>query len=308
VPSASVIICAYSDERLNQLGRALDSVIAQTAEAFEVIAVIDHNPGLRRQIANAYPSVKVIANNASRGLSGARNSGIREAAGEIVAFLDDDAIAGPNWLADLFKHYADPQVMGVGGGVIAIWPEQRPRWLPDEFNWVVGCSYRGQPLEAAEVRNPIGCNMSFRREVFSRIGGFREGIGRTASDAAGCEETEVCIRLRREMPGAIIIYDPVIEVQHHVSKERTRWQYFRKRCLAEGRSKTVVVGEVGSRDGLASERHYITRTLPAGVLRGLGEAFINLDPWALARAAGICAGLSYTAWGYFGSKLSSGRR
>jgi GT2 family glycosyltransferase len=302
-PSVSVVVCAYSDDRRQQLIAALDSIASQVRRPFETIAVIDHNPHLLSAIAAARPDIRVVANDGPRGLSGARNTGVGVARGDIVAFLDDDAVADSRWLARMAAHFADPAVIGFGGGVIPVWPSERPRWFPDEFNWVVGCSYRGQPENVAPVRNPIGCNMAFRRQVFDRIGGFREGIGRQGADAAGCEETEFCIRANQAFPASLILYDPAAEVQHQVTAERTRWSYFRKRCLAEGRSKTLVVRNVGAGAGLESERRYVTRVLPAGVLRGLRETLFRLDPWGVARAGGILAGLGFTAFGYFDAKL-----
>ncbi|MGB8816667.1 MAG: glycosyltransferase family 2 protein [Rhizobiaceae bacterium] len=307
-PKASVIVCAYSDDRWQQLCDAIDSLKGQDWPNREIIVVIDHNPGLLAGIAARYPDVRTMSNEGPRGLSGARNTGVRNAGGFIIAFLDDDASANPNWLSLMMAHYRDPSVIGFGGGVIPIWPDKRPRWLPEEFNWVVGCSYKGQPEEVASVRNPIGCNMSFRRAVFDSIGGFREGIGREGSDASGCEETEFCIRARQAFPQACILYDPGAQVHHNVSADRTRWAYFRKRCLAEGRSKTLVVGAVGAHDGLSSERAYVTRVLPAGVVTGLRTAMFSLDPWGLARAGGIFAGLGYTAFGYLNSRLRNAWR
>lgn len=300
----SVIICAYSDDRREQLHRAIASVLAQRSKPSEVIVVIDHNTPLWLDVFAAYPTLAVIVNEGARGLSGARNTGLRRASGDILAFLDDDAIADPYWLARMLPHYDNPSVIGVGGRVLPLWQVDRPRWFPEEFQWVVGCSYRGQPDRIEPVRNPIGCNMSFRRTVFDLTGGFREGIGRTAADAAGCEETELCIRATQAMPGALILYDPQMSVHHQVTAERAGWRYFRKRCLAEGRSKTQVVKAVGAQDGLASEHRYVMRVLPAGILRALGDSVLKLDPWALARAGGIVFGLGYTVWGYFGARLN----
>lgn len=274
----------------------------------EVIAVVDHNPGLQKHIAASFPDVRTVANGGVRGLSGARNTGISEARGDIVAFLDDDAIADPQWLLRMIAHYANPLVMGVGGSVVPNWQVRRPRWFPEEFYWVVGCSYKGQPEKVTPVRNPIGCNMSFRRELFSHIGGFKEAIGRNAANAAGCEETELCIRARQAFPESIVLYDPAMIVHHQVAAERAEWRYFRRRCLAEGHSKTLVVNSVGAHDGLSSEYRYVIRVLPIGVARGIGQALLKFDPWGLARAVGIFAGLGFTAFGYLGARVSSGRR
>ena len=270
--SIAVVICAYCDERRLQLGDAINSVLKQARKPDRLVVVIDHNDDLLRDMRTSYPDVKVIANDGARGLSGARNTGVRAAAPcDIVAFLDDDAVAEADWLQRLALHYVDPNIIGVGGKVLPLWPDQRPRWFPEEFQWVVGCSYRGQPEKVEPVRNPIGCNMSFRRSILDLTGGFREGIGRTAADAAGCEETELCIRALQAIPGSLILYDPAMSVHHQVTAERAGWRYFRKRCLAEGRSKTQVVNAVGALDGLSSEQRYVMRVLPAGVLRGLTD-------------------------------------
>jgi glycosyltransferase involved in cell wall biosynthesis len=296
--SVSVVICAYSDERRIQLQAALDSVLRQSVKPFEVLAVIDHNDKLRDEIAAAYPHIRVVANTRNKGLSGARNTGLEVVRGDIVAFLDDDAIADVDWLKHMLNLYEDESVIGSGGHVTPLWPARRPSWLPEEFDWVVGCSYRGQPESVAAIRNPIGCNMSFQRELHVAIGGFREGIGRTANDAAGCEETEFFIRAHQAFPDRKVLYDPSIKVQHQISPERTTWSYFCKRCLAEGRSKTMMVDRVGSGRGLASERSYVVRVLPRGVLRGLKDTILGRNLWGAAKAAGIVAGLALTAWGY----------
>lgn len=300
----SVIICAYSDARREQLNQAIVSLLQQETSPAEIIVVIDHNPSLLQHVETSFPQIKTVPNSGARGLSGARNSGIRTARHDIIAFLDDDAIAEPDWLTSMVPHYADQLVVGVGGRVVPMWQAGRPRWFPEEFLWVVGCSYRGQPDAVRQVRNPIGCNMSFRRSVFDRVGGFREGIGRTGADAAGCEETELCIRAKQGIPGSRILYDPFMIVRHQVTPDRSRWRYFRVRCLAEGRSKTRVVDEVGVADGLASEQFYVTRTLPRGVVRHLGDVLLRRDAWGLARVGSIIGGLGFTTAGYVAARVA----
>ena len=296
--SVSVVICAYSDERREQLYLAIQSVAGQRVAPLQIIAVIDHNERLMQDVAKRFPGITVIANRHRKGLSGARNSGLEVSRGDVVAFLDDDAIADGNWIANMLALYADADVIGTGGKVVPMWPERRPPWLPEEFDWVVGCSYRGQPEKRARIRNPIGCNMSVRRDVAQAVGGFREGTGRTANDASGCEETEFFIRASELQPSSKVLYDPAITVQHQISADRTSWAYFCKRCIAEGRSKTSMVSRVGSSQGLAAERSYVVRVLPLGVLRGLSDLALKRNAWGLARAVNIIAGLGLTACGY----------
>ncbi len=191
--------------------------------------------------------------------------------------MDEDAVAAPDWLAQLSAGYADPRVVGVGGAINPMWLDGRPAWFPDEFLWVVGCTYRGMPEAARPVRNLIGCNMSFRRDVFVEVGGFRSGIGRIGTRPVGCEETELCIRSHQRRPAAILLYEPRAKVFHRVTAERTRPSYFFSRCYSEGLSKSLVSYIVGPADGLAAEWDYTLKTLPAGIARGMGELASRRD-------------------------------
>lgn len=296
--SVSVVICAYTEARWPQLLAAVDSVAGQTTPAAEVIVVIDHNPTLRRRAQAELPGAKVVENTGVRGLSGARNTGVAAATGSVVAFLDDDAVAEPNWLEQLGLGYGDPRVVGVGGVAEPIWPSRQVGWFPEEFLWVLGCSHLGTPRTNADVRNFIGCNMSFRRSVFDEVGGFRTEIGRVGTYPAGCEETELCIRIKQLRPQGRLLYRPSARVKHHVTASRLTRAYFLQRCFAEGLSKALVSSAVGAKDGLATERAYTLQVLPKGVMRNAKRAFLERDPMGLARAGNILLGLSATAAGY----------
>ena len=299
--NVSVIICAYTEARWDDLIAAVASLRQQTIAPRDVIIVVDHNPALlaraHRHFAEVAPVI-VVDNGEQRGLSGARNSGIAAARGAIIAFLDDDAVAAPEWLERLTAGYADPRVVATGGKINPLWQAGRPAWFPREFDWVVGCTYKGMPERDAPVRNLIGCNMSFRREAFDAVGGFRSGIGRVGARPVGCEETELCIRVSQHWPDRVLLYIPSAAVGHHVPRSRGSWSYFRARCYAEGLSKAQVSGEVGQKDALSSETSYATRVLPAGVLRGMAQAVTLRAPAGFGRAAAIIFGLGATVAGY----------
>lgn len=299
-PTLSVVICAYTTQRWLQLRAAVRSVLDQQPAPHEVIVVIDHCPELEDLARLGFPEwgVQVVTNSEARGLSGARNTGTAQATSDVVVFLDDDAIAQPDWLAGHARQYADPDVLGVGGLVIPEWEQHEPRWFPVEFGWVVGCSYLGLPETSAPVRNPIGANMSFRRSVLLDAGGFTSSLGRLGNTPTGCEETELSIRAAALRPGARIMFDPAARVRHHVPFQRGTWSYFRRRCWAEGRSKARVSALATQREALASERSYVQSTLPRGVRRNLVEAGRTRDLTRLLRASAICAGLAITAAGY----------
>ena len=180
----SVVICAYTEKRWDDLLAAVASVQQQTVQPREIIVAIDHNPVLLKQAQEHLVNVIVVENEEAKGASGSRNSGIRIAQGTIIAFLDDDAIAEPTWIEQLVLPYSVPDIVGSGGKIEPLWVGKRPKWFPDEFLWVVGCTYKGIPTQQAVVRNVIGANMSVRRDALITVGGFRESFGNNKSKDA----------------------------------------------------------------------------------------------------------------------------
>jgi GT2 family glycosyltransferase len=295
--SVAVVLCVYTEQRWPQIVRAVDSLLAQHAPADQIVVVVDHNDALLDRAKMSFPQTTVVSSTGPRGLSGARNTGIANTNGEVIAFLDDDAEAEPDWLAQMVPHYRNSNVLAVGGQAIPAWDKSRPRWLPREFDWVIGCSFTGQPSRVSPVRNIIGCNMSFRRAVLDRVDGFDSALGRVGTIPVGCEETELCIRIRQHHPDGIVLYEPKARVRHRVTAERATWRYFGRRCFSEGRSKAVVSRLVGSEAALSAEREYTRHTLPEGVRRGLRD-IRDGDHAGLLRSSAIVAGLVVTASGY----------
>ncbi|MGL4304555.1 MAG: glycosyltransferase, partial [Mycobacteriaceae bacterium] len=271
------------------------------------VMVIDYNQELFSRCVEQFQyldqgSVSVVKNVHKQGLSGARNTGINCATKEIVAFVDDDAVIDKDWVELLRAHYSNQLVAGVGGYAEPVWPVDRPMWIPEEFDWVVGCSHRGLPTGLTQVRNFIGCNMSFRREILSSVGGFSTEIGRVGTKPLGCEETEVCIRITAWYPELALLFDPKIRVKHSVTSNRTTLKYFLDRCFSEGISKRQVALMVGAHSALESERAYVRKILPRGIIREL-SSFLRQKKSektlsGFQRAAAILIGLMATASGY----------
>ena len=187
-------------ERWEDIRAAVESVEHQRREPHEIILVVDHNPDLHLRLKREYPGAIVVENAQEKGLSGGKNTGAATASGDIVAFLDDDAIAEPGWLEALEEGFADPAVMGVGGLT-------RPLWAPG-----------AAPLVPRRVRLDRGLHLSghaHRTGADPQCHGRQRGLpqgGRSATSAGstpasaaacrgaspgplGCEETEFCIRL-----------------------------------------------------------------------------------------------------------------
>lgn len=298
----SVVICVYTEDRWEDILAAVSSVRAQSRAALETLLVVDHNASLLDRLTKEYKEtegVRVLANAGPRGLSAGRNTGIAAARGDFIAFLDDDAVAERDWLRYFAEAFEDPRVLAVGGRTLPAWESgRRPDWFPEEFDWVVGCTYKGLPRGRVRVRNVLGGNASFRRTAFAAAGGFATGIGRDGDKRPlGCEETEFCIRLTRTRPDAVLLIDDRSVIHHRVPAARERFRYFRTRTYAEGLSKALVSRSVGAVKGLESERRYTTRVLPAGVARGLRDAALG-RPGGAGRAGAIVAGVLTAAGGY----------
>jgi len=303
----SVVVCAYTEKRWSQIERALGSLAEQTVQPAQVIVVVDHNLALGQRLATRFPHLDVVPNRFERGLSGARNTGVDQARGSVVVFLDDDAYADPGWLQSLLACYDDESTIGAGGLVLPDWsPAGPPGWLPEEFLWVVGCSYRGLPEAKAEVRNPIGASMSFRRTAFDLAGYFNSSVGRNAkvSRPAGCEETEFSIRLRQAWPGGRIMYEPRAVVHHHVDDSRRTWRYFLNRCYAEGLSKAQVARLSGMSSALSSERGYLIHAVQQAVYREFSRLCRTGSLDALGRLAALLLGVSWTGGGFATASVS----
>lgn len=300
MPTTSVIICAYTIERWNDLVSAIESVRHQSSPALETILVIDRSEDLLARARETISGVTIVPNAHRGGLSGARQTGADVARGEILAFLDDDAVADEHWLAELEGPYADPMLLGVGGKIDPSWVEPPPSWFPAEFNWVIGCSYRGLPEQSAPIRNVIGANMSLRATVMRDSGDWEVELGRAyEGDALGstAEETEFCVRASRLHPGGYWLYVPSSRVLHRVPPERATWKYFVRRCRVEGKAKAVIADLEGTKVGLETERTYTSKVLPQAVARELASA-LRGRLTGLGRAAAIVAGLLITAAEY----------
>jgi hypothetical protein len=304
--AVTVVVCAYTETRWVETRSALVSVLAQSPGPAQVILVVDHNPGLAARARSELSSVTILENDEPKGLSGARNTGLRNATQPVTAFLDDDAEACPGWLASLVRPYRSHDVVATGGNVRPRWPDHRPRWLPPAFDWVIGCSYLGLPVEEGAIRNPIGASMSMRTQLALAAGAFNSRVGRVGRHPRGCEETEFSIRLTATQPGSVIHYVPAAVVDHHISPERLRVRYFLRRCWHEGQSKADVVQLTSASAGLKLERRHVAAVIPAAILRDV-RAATKGDAGAGARIVAAIAGLAAATAGYLTGRIRPSR-
>ena len=295
--STSVIIAAHTFERSDDLVQAVASALGQQPPPYEVVVAVDNNPDLYEWVCKRLPDVVAVDHRGPRGASSTRNSGARAAYGSILAFLDDDAVARDGWLRNLTAPLARPDVVGVGGHVEAVWLERVPEWLPEEFLWVVGATYRGMPKAAAPIRNVWSENMAVRQADFWKVGGFREGFGKTGLESTAGEDTDFCIRLSTAT-GGIWWYEPSARIGHMVPARRGTPRFFVRRCYTEGQGKADMALLLGPSESLQDERRHAVKTLPKGLQRELWHAVAHREFAAIQRAMAIAIGLSAASLGY----------
>jgi glucosyl-dolichyl phosphate glucuronosyltransferase len=287
---ATVVIATYDMKRWSQLESAVESLLSDTDLPGCVVISVDQNRELHEKICAKWPQITTVLNSDRRGVSTTRNTGAGSVQTPFIVFLDDDIQVYRGWLWRLLEPFADPTVVGTGGGVVAGWETGRPSWFPAEFDWVVAASYRGMPVSRSVIRNVWAENMAVRAEVFRAVGGFRSDFGKVG-DRSNPEDTDLCIRMAAGSPTAKWIYVPDALVEHHVPAGRAKWSYFLRRNYLEGRGKLEMARLLGSSEKLQSERDYLRRTLPLGIFSGLWAAVRHGDISGLLKAGAIVAGV-----------------
>ncbi|HEY5438339.1 MAG TPA: glycosyltransferase family 2 protein, partial [Acidimicrobiales bacterium] len=301
-PTISVIICAFTLDRWLLLTESLQSVVSQELPPSEVFLCIDHNPEMFDRCVKEFSaidqsvpwSLTILQNRFDTRLGGTRTTAAEVATGDILVFLDDDAAATPSWLRTLTSHYADPNIVAVGGAPIARYESERPRWLPFECNWVFGCAYRGLPERVAPIDHMIGANMSVRREVLMSWGGFQ-------SD--NHDDMDLSHRAIHAHGADAVIFDPSAIVHHFVPKGRLTWTYFWRRCFFVNRGKVDAFRGLGEASNLKAEIRFGIRSLTRGVVVE-GRALIGGDLYAPVRYAALVAALALGGAGALMGRLS----
>jgi len=209
----------HRSERYEDFVEAINSLLSQSYNNLDIVVVVDGNRGLYDRILKSgieegdKADVKVILNEENMGLSESRNKGIKEAKGDVIAFFDDDAVADEDWLKELERMYKEYDAIAAGGRLMPIWTTKKPKFLPEEYYWLVGATHKGFPEEVTEVRNTFGSNLSFKAEVLKVLGGFRSEMGVKGKGLLQGEETELCERMREKF-GRGVVYNPDAIVYH----------------------------------------------------------------------------------------------
>lgn len=239
----------------NHFRGAAENVTSQSYDDTEMVVVVDGTDEVRDRVVEDYgdhEDVVIHCNDENVGLLESRNTGAELASGDVVAFIDDDAVADKEWVAELVRGYEEQNALAVGGKMVGDWVAGQPSFLPKEFYWLVGVTHRGFADGEGWVRNTFGSNISFDRETFLELNGFDTEIGGRQGDAnlqAG--ETELCARLDAEY-GEQVWYNPDAVVAHKVFEYRTEFWWMVDRAFWQGYSKRAMdtlVPESGRDEG-----------------------------------------------------------
>jgi glycosyltransferase involved in cell wall biosynthesis len=237
----SVIICTYN--RAGTLGTAIESLASQSlppAIQWEILVVDNNSPDRTRQVVEnlqrQHPGRIRYVLETKQGISHARNAGIQEAKGEVLAFLDDDEIAGPSWLQNLTEHLHTGEWGGAGGRVLPPSDFSPPNWLSFSSSFAKGPLAVFDPaLKAGQLNEPpFGANMAFRKDVFAKVGTFRTDLGRTGNNLISNEDTELGRRIMAA--GLLLRYEPSAVTFHPVEPSRLKKEYFLHWWFNKGRS------------------------------------------------------------------------
>lgn len=301
-PVISVVICTHN--RASYLPAAVESVRAQDgAPPWELIVVDNRSTDATRDVVAPYVHGGAVryAQEPTLGLCHARNAGWRAARGRWVAYLDDDALAGPGWLVAIVAAYAYLPAAGVvGGRVDPIWERPRPPWLSDKLARMLSVlDWSPTPLVIHDpvTRWLVGANMAVPRHLLEKTGGFSPALGRRGRNLMSNEE----MHLERQLvqAGHPCLYYPAMTVRHLIPAGRLHRRWFLRRCFWQGVSDVVMA--FAERPASPAGRARLAAIEVARLLRSphrLASAFVpRRDPagvtaqcavWsALGRLAGL---------------------
>ena len=245
----SIIVTSYTTERIKDIFELLDSIKDQTYSNTETIFVVEGSRGLYERVRayvedNRIFNMTVVFSNEKLGLSAARNVGVKEAKGDILAFVDDDAVLFPEWAQETVKTYQDDSIIGVTGPAIPLWKGSALEWFPEEFYWLIGGTAWYDQNVLVDVRNAWGMNMSFKRQAFAVCGGFQSDFGlrnvaRSSWRNPPSEDVDFSFRVKRKT-GKRIVYSPGVRVYHRISGGKVTLAFVMQRAFSVGYQRRMI--------------------------------------------------------------------
>ncbi|MDP2948661.1 MAG: glycosyltransferase family 2 protein [Chloroflexota bacterium] len=306
----SVIVTSYTLDRVKDVQGVLESLHAQTYRNLEIIFVGEGTQEICHRIEGfamqkGIANLRTVFNDGVPGLSPARNLGAKHSRGDIIAFIDDDAIAFPDWvqeIVDAFRQNAG--AIGLTGPAYPLWQGNKLEWFPEEFYWLLSCPTPGWTgfTRPTIVRNAWGMNMAFRKEAFDSCRFSEAFVG---GEKTGADDVEFSMQVRRAT-GKVILFHPAVRVSHKVYRNRLSASFIRRKSFRDGYGKAILKKLYPEGKEASFNIHIEIAVLRLILLRFFPRMLGRLprDPigaWNQFRVASIA--LFYTGAGYLAGYL-----
>jgi glycosyltransferase involved in cell wall biosynthesis len=240
----SVAICTYNNAaKLNMALESLKEMVYPPGLEYEILVIDNNSNDGTQNLVERYagvwgPRLRYVFE-PNQGLSHARNRAMREAAGDVVSYIDDDIKADPQWLSAIaatFEKYNTAAV--VGGRSYLVFPSSPPAWLSEKCELLLSrLDYGDEPIFGTD-QDLFGVNFSVRTDWLRRVGGFDPSLGRCGRSLVSGEESDLLRRIRAL--GGVAVYEPAAVVGHIVPAERLRLRWFLMRFFVAGRDSIAI--------------------------------------------------------------------
>lgn len=246
----SVIVCTYN--RQEYLPDCLKHLANQSADNrdFEVLIIdnnsTDNTANIASDFIKSHPEMNVhYFCEMNQGHTFARNRGLKEAKGDILSFIDDDAFVDQDFIKEIQSYFKEhTEVSAIGGKILPVYEGKSPKWMSKYLLTLVSALDMGNsPKKFKGSKFPIGANMAFRSEVFEKYGHFNTDLGRRGSGLEGGDEKEVFLRLKKEKEE--IHYVPKVKVDHVIPEKRLTMEYIKGLGIGVGSSEKRRVTKTG---------------------------------------------------------------
>ena len=249
----SVVVCTY--KRVGFLVNCLNALANQDfpKDGYEIVLINNNSPDNTEQVCQDFiisnPSLHIqYCLETQQGLSYARNRGIVLSKGEIIAFLDDDAIARPDYLQKMNIFFEDnPQAVACGGRIYPLFESKRPKWMSKYLLALTSSIDMGDKVKRfSHKKYPIGANMVFRKFVFEKFGMFDVNLGRRGDNLEGAEEKAIFYKLYQNNLPAYYVPDAIVD--HAVPDKRLTYDFFKRQAYGVGYSERIRAKSISQKE------------------------------------------------------------
>lgn len=278
----SIIVCTYN--RSKSLNRTLNSIREMDIPVeleWELIVIDNNSNDNTREVVKEYQKKSQFQirylKEQQQGLSFARNRGIQEGKGKILAFTDDDVLVDRNWLKNIQKTFEKYNAACMGGKILPVWEKPKPDWLTTDLYGNLALLDYGESIIYLDKPKIWGANIVIKKSMFKKYGGFNTILGRTPCKLFGFEETEFLETLIKN--NEKVLYTPDILVHHYIPKSRIAKKYFRKWWFDNGELKAHLMGKYNFRKFLNTPYYIYIDTIKSFLEYLKAALFRRSDPF-----------------------------